>query len=280
MIVPLPTLPIGAAAEEVWRRYDAIESRLTAPVSERMLDVAGIELGMQVLDLATGRGEPALRAARRVGPTGHVLGVDPSEGLLRMAREAADREGLSNLDLRVANAEALEGVPRGQFHAVTCRWGLMYMGHPVAALMRARDALGPWGTLVAALWAEPERMPYYTVPRECLKADQQPPRPDPEAPGMFRYRSLGRIVRDFGEAGFKVDHVEEMDIPIFEADTVAAVVDYVRALGAGMGSLLSALSEQDQREWEAAFTSAMEQRRTEGVFRLGGVTRIVRARRK
>ena len=61
--------------EEIWRRYDAVESRLTAPLSERMLDLAGIRPGMRVLDLATGRGEPALRAARRVAPDGFVVGV-------------------------------------------------------------------------------------------------------------------------------------------------------------------------------------------------------------
>src|SRR5450432_3475412 len=87
--------------EELWRKYDAVETRLTAPVSERMLDLAAIEPGMRVLDLATGRGEPAIRAAHRVGQGGSVLGVELSEALLRMARERAAREGLSNLDLSV-----------------------------------------------------------------------------------------------------------------------------------------------------------------------------------
>jgi len=72
--------------EEIWRRYDGIESRLTAPLSERMLDLAGIRPGMRVLDLATGRGEPALRAARRVAPDGFVVGVELADGVLEMAR--------------------------------------------------------------------------------------------------------------------------------------------------------------------------------------------------
>lgn len=92
-----------------------------------MLYLAGLQPGMRVLDLATGRGEPALRAARRVGPRGLVLGVELSDGMLRMARERAEREGLSNLDLRVANAESLEDIPPSHFHAATVRWGLMYM---------------------------------------------------------------------------------------------------------------------------------------------------------
>ena len=57
------------------RRYDEMESRLTASVSERMLDLACLRPGMRVLDVASGMGEPSLRAAHRVGPSGFVLGI-------------------------------------------------------------------------------------------------------------------------------------------------------------------------------------------------------------
>jgi len=107
--------------EEVWRRYDAVEVRLTAPVSERMLDLAGLAPGMRVLDLATGRGEPAIRAAHRVGPRGRVLGIDSLGGYLQIAKERAEREGLSNLDLRSADACLAGDLPRAHFHAATAR---------------------------------------------------------------------------------------------------------------------------------------------------------------
>ena len=73
------------SVEEFWRRYDALESRLTAGLSERMLELAGLSPGQCVLDLASGRGEPALRAAARVGPHGHVLGVEPALPLVQMS---------------------------------------------------------------------------------------------------------------------------------------------------------------------------------------------------
>jgi SAM-dependent methyltransferase len=241
-----------------------------------MVDLADLRPGMRVLDLATGRGEPALRAARRVGPEGLVLGVDLSAGLLQMARERADREGLSNLDLRSADAELLEDVPQAHFHAVTVRWGLMYMASPVDALVNARRALVPTGALVAALWAEPERVPYYTLPRRLLEPYRPVPPTDPEAPGTFRYADLERVVRDFDRAGLTLDHVEELEVPVFEAETDTEVVEWVRALG--LTRLLNDLSESDRRAWEAELRSELERRRTDGLVRLGGVTRIVRAR--
>lgn len=263
--------------EQVWRRFDAVEARLTAAVSERMLDLGGVQPGMRILDLASGRGEPALRAARRVGPEGSVLGIDLDDGLLQMARERAEREGLSNAEFRAANAESLDQFPAGRFDAVTIRWGLMYMAAPVAALSQARRVLLPNGVVVAAFWAEPDRVDYFTLPRRLLERFRSLPALDREAPGTFRYADLGLISRDFGRAGLVVDHVEEMEVSVFEAATAAELVDWVRALG--MTRLLNDLPEADQQAWEAEFAAEMERRREDGMLRLGGTTRLVRARR-
>jgi ubiquinone/menaquinone biosynthesis C-methylase UbiE len=263
--------------EEVWRRYDGVESRLTAPLSERMLDLAGVRPGMRVLDLATGRGEPALRAARRVAPDGVVVGIELADGVLEMAREKARLSGLSNLDLRVADAASALDVPSNHFHAATVRWGLMYMAAPVAALVNVQQALLPTGVLVAALWAEPERVPYYTLPRRLLQRYRSLPRVEAEAPGPFRYADLERVTRDFGRAGFLLDHVEEMEVAVFESETEGGMVDWVRALG--LTQLLNDLPEQQQRAWEDDLTSEVR-RRGPGPLQLGGVTRIVRARKK
>jgi SAM-dependent methyltransferase len=243
-----------------------------------MLDLAGLQPGMHVLDLATGRGEPALRAAARVGPQGSVLGIDLSGAMLRMARETADRDGLTNVDLREGNAESLDDIPRNHFHAATVRWGLMYMQAPVAALAIARRALVSAGVLVAALWVEPERASFFTMPRRLLERYRSLPAPDPEAPGMFRYADLEWVVRDFNRAGFTLDHVEDMEVPIFEAETAGEAVAWVRALGSGMGQLLNDLPENEQRGWEQDLTAEVERTRTGGPIRLGGVTRLVRAR--
>ena len=263
--------------EEVWRKYDDVESRLTAPLSERMLDLARIGPGMRVLDWATGRGEPALRAARRVAPDGLVVGIELADGVLQIAREKAHQSGLSNLDLRAGDAASGQNIPSGYFHAATVRWGLMYMSDPIAALVNVQRALMPAGILVAALWAEPERVPYHTLPRRLLQRYRALPDIDPEAPGQFRYADLARIVRDFGQAGFTLDHVEEMEVTVFEGQTDADIVDWVRAFG--LTPLLNDVPERDQRAWEADLSSEVRRTGSSNSLRLGGVTRIVRARR-
>ena len=265
--------PVLTTPEEVWREYDETELRLTAPLSERMMDLARLGPGMRVLDLATGRGEPAVRVARRVAPGGMVVGVDVSEAMLRMARERADREGIANLELIGTDAETLLGVETTRFDATVVRWGLMYLDSPVAALKSARRAMVSAGILVAAVWAEPERVPYYTLPRFVLERYRALPPADPEAPGTFRYADLGRLQRDFAAAGFTIEHIEEIDVEVMEAATDAELVAWTRAFG--LTQLLNDLPAEMQQAWEADLVRIAEPLRVDGYVRLGGVTRIV-----
>lgn len=258
---------------EVWRTYDGMEQRLTAPLSERMLDLAGLRPGMRVLDLATGRGEPAIRAAHRVAPTGRVVGVDTSPEMLQMARARAEREGVGNLDLVATQAETLEGVEPMGFEVTLVRWGLMYMDSPVAALAAARRVMLPGGAMVVAVWAEPERVPYYSLPRRALGNLRPLPLVDQEAPGTFRHADLGRLQGDFAAAGFAVRHVEEFEVAVMEAATAEELITWANAFG--MSGLLENLSAEEQRAWRQEFLRLVEPMRVDGVVRLGGVTRIV-----
>jgi ubiquinone/menaquinone biosynthesis C-methylase UbiE len=253
--------------------YDAIESRLTAPVSERMLDLATLRPGMRVVDLASGCGEPALRAARRVGAQGSVLGLDVSEALLAFAQVKARHAGISNLELRVANAESSEALSSETFDAATARWGLMYMRSPPRALANLRRVLEPGAPFVAAFWAEPERVPWAMLPRKVLARYRDVPSPGPEGPGPFHYSELSRIARDFTNAGFTLEQVEEIDVPVIEAETGVGVVAWARDLV--LGQLTNELPSATRTRFEADLAREVEPLRAEGVIRLGGVTRVV-----
>jgi hypothetical protein len=149
----------------------------------------------------------------------------------------------------------------------------MYMDAPVDALAAARRAMVPRGVLVAAMWAEPERVSYFTLPRRVLEKYRPNPPIDPEAPGVFRYADPARIHRDFAKAGFTVDRIEELDVPVMEAATGPELVAWCRAFG--LARLLVDLPEAVQEAWENDLIEAAEPLRRDGVVRLGGVTRLV-----
>src|SRR3954447_16887838 len=63
-------------------------------VREAYLDLLGVAPGEHVLDLGCGTGVVARAAARRLGPNGSVVALDPSEVMLAVGREIAEHEGL------------------------------------------------------------------------------------------------------------------------------------------------------------------------------------------
>jgi ubiquinone/menaquinone biosynthesis C-methylase UbiE len=258
--------------ENAARHFYAMESRLTAGVSERMLDLAGLRAGMRVLDLASGRGEPLLRAAERVGPGGHLLGVDLDEQALADTRATAASRGLSNVELRVGSAEDVDVTG---CDAVTARWGIMYMACPERVLAAVRRALRPEGTFVAAYWAEPERVEWATLPRRVIARYATLPPIDPARPGAFRYASVARIKEDYAAADLAVTHVSETRVAIVEGARGEDIVDWVRGV---LGRLLDGVAPADRAACEAELAREAEVHRDGETIRVGGVTRIVVAK--
>lgn len=259
----------------IWQRYDEAEQRLSAVLSERMLDLAEAVPGMNVLDLATGRGEPAIRAAHRVAPSGRVVGIDTEPKMLDMARTRADRESISNLELLVQSAEDLI-VDQPIFDVALARWGLMYMQDPVRALRATRQALKANSKIVAALWAEPERVSYFSWPRRILARYRTIPSEVPDQPGTFRYAHLDVIRRDFDRAGLAIESVEEMDLAVMEAETGEQLFDWVWAFG--ISRLCEDLPDTIVQAYRTDLMTEAKKLQSDGWIRLGGVTRIVVAR--
>jgi len=68
---------------------------------------ADLRPGQTVLDLGSGAGVDCFLAARRVGPEGHVIGVDMTEAMLTKARQNASRGGFTNVEFRKGEIENL-----------------------------------------------------------------------------------------------------------------------------------------------------------------------------
>ena len=101
----------SAAAWDKW--FHIIEGGARA-LSDRMIALAAIGPGARVLDVASGLGDPTVPAARRAGPSGHVLATDLSDEMLGYGRKRAAKLGLANIEFRQMDGQALE-VPEAAF---------------------------------------------------------------------------------------------------------------------------------------------------------------------
>lgn len=201
-----------AAGWERW--WDWIETA-TAEVNARLLELAGLEEGMRVLDVATGLGEPALSAARRVGPRGRVLGVDLAPGMLERAGRRARAAGLANLELEERDVQRL-GLAGAGFDAAVCRFGLMLVHEPIRAAAGIRAALASGARLATAVWGAPTQTPFFELPARAM-ADVlgSAPIPAPDLagePGPTRLgeeRLLETVLR---QAGFEEIALERLRV--------------------------------------------------------------------
>lgn len=228
-----------------WGKYDPLMRAWAAPVTDRMIALAGIRAGSRVLDIACGAGEPALTVAEKVGPKGSVLATDFVEEMVGYARSKAQARALSNIEFRCVDGETLDA-PAGSFDAVTMRWGLMFMPDPVACMRRVNDALRPGGKAVVCCWTEAADNPFVTVPLGVLKRHMEIPEPPAGAPGIFALASPDRLRGIFVDAGFRDVAIEQVTIPMADFATGAEYDVFIRELAGPVASLFVQLSADKQ----------------------------------
>jgi SAM-dependent methyltransferase len=124
-----------------------------AGVQGELLALAALTPGEAVLDVACGTGVVSLAAARAVGPTGRVLGVDIADAMVRGAEQRALGLGLSHACFARMEAEQL-ALPDACFDVALCALGLMYLPDPQDALRELHRVLRPGGRAVLAVWGE------------------------------------------------------------------------------------------------------------------------------
>src|SRR5215471_10861002 len=93
------------------RRRLAAQAVILGPFTEQLLRRGGLTSGMSVLDFGCGVGDVSLIAARLVGPSGRVKGLDIDEPALTIARQRALEQGLTNI--------TFERTSVGDFHSQT-----------------------------------------------------------------------------------------------------------------------------------------------------------------
>lgn len=112
----------------------------------------------RLLDVATGTGDFALLAMRRLN-LDSILGVDLSEGMLRVGREKVEQQGLSDrITLRKADCMQLD-IPDNSFDAVTVAYGVRNFEDLDRGLQEMRRVLRPGGRLVIIELTTPVRFP-------------------------------------------------------------------------------------------------------------------------
>jgi SAM-dependent methyltransferase len=115
------------------------------PATMALLDAVNLPNRARCVDLGCGGGHVAMALARRVGPSGSVVGIDLDRELLAVARDIAAADGFDNVEFRDASAEDLS---EGDFDLAFSRLLFMHLPDPEAVASRMVDAVRPGGFVV------------------------------------------------------------------------------------------------------------------------------------
>jgi ubiquinone/menaquinone biosynthesis C-methylase UbiE len=183
-----------------WTDRQELQDVVLAPVSEALFARAEAASGERVLDIGCGCGATTVELARRVGPTGHVLGLDLSAPMLARARERMPAGASAVFAAADATVYPFEA---GGADLLFSRFGVMFFAEPARSFANMRKGLRRGGRVAFACWRQPRENPWLMIP---LQAAYQfapwLPELSPEDPGPFSFANEERVRRILSEAGF------------------------------------------------------------------------------
>lgn len=176
-------------------------------LSTQTVDRLGLHSGERVLDVACGTGSALLPAARAVGPTGSVVGVDYAEQMLAIARDKVAASGLTNVEIVVGDMTSLD-FPFTSFDAVMSVLGLFFVDDMAGAVRSFWGLLRPGGRLAITVLGPAFFDPLRDVFVDAVAAE----RPDIDVVQPWRRTEDVEILRRvFVEAGVSEVTIESED---------------------------------------------------------------------
>jgi ubiquinone/menaquinone biosynthesis C-methylase UbiE len=241
-------------ASEKWKAKSAAMGQF---VTDALVEYARPALGMQVLELASGTGEPAISIASRVGARGHVTALDLSADLLEIAMQRARARGLTNFATQQADAHSLP-FSDNHFDLATSRFGVMFFRDPVLALQELRRVLRPGARACFLVWGAFEQ-PYWQSMMGVVHRHIGGPLLQPGETNPFRYSRPGSLSEVLRSAGFNAIEEETKTLPWTWPGPVEEVWEQARAVSVPFRPMLERVPEEKWPEIHADVHAAVRQ---------------------
>ena len=185
---------------EKWRAQLTGMEAMLRPVNEPLIRALDLDGPCKIADIGCGGGGTTREILRRA-PAGSVVhGFDISPALIESAREhmRPDERALSYTIADMATTPP----PEEPYDRLVSRFGIMFFDDPPAAFANLVRWLAPDGRFAFAAWGHPAENPWIASVREVVAEIIDMPKPDPEAPGAFRYADACKLCALLERAGF------------------------------------------------------------------------------
>jgi SAM-dependent methyltransferase len=220
-------------ASEKWKAKSAAMGHA---VTEALVEYSQPQVGMRVLDLASGMGEPAITLAGRVGVQGHVIALDLSADLLEIAAKRARARGLTNFTTQQADAHSLPFAD-SSFNLATLRFGVMLFRDPELAFRELLRVLRPGARACFLAWGSFDQ-PYWQSMMGVVHRHIGGPLLSSDDPNPFRYAEPGSLSVVLRSAGFRDVEEENKTLPWAWPGPAEEVWEYARSVSVPFRAML------------------------------------------
>lgn len=260
-----------------WRKWsDLIDARSSA-ISERLVELAGVQSGDRVLDVAAGYGEPSLTAAQVAGEGGSVLATDISAEMLAFGRERAAAAGISNIEFVESDAVSLD-LPEDSIDAAVSRWGIIFEPDGEQAAVNVRRFLKPGARMAISSWGPPEQVPLLATALGTAMRRLDVPPPPPGTPGPLSRPSAEALGGLLEGGGFSDVEVEEGDVTI-EWDAAEDYTTFVKEIAPPVKALIAPHPPEVQEEvWNLITEAARGHAGEDGSVKLSNLVLLASGR--
>jgi SAM-dependent methyltransferase len=261
----------AAGWETVASRYDELWSSITSQAIDPLLDAADVGARKRVVDVGSGSGLAAARAAERGA---EATGVDVAAAMVEIAsarHPAATFVRASVTDLPFAD---------GWFDAAVGNIVIQHVGTPAIAAGELERVLAPGGRVALSTWDAPERSPFFAALLGAL-ADAGVPQPSevPPGPSFFQFADAAVFHALLAEAGLvdvKVDPIS-IDIPLRSVDEV------ITALADGtvrVGAMVRAANDSQRLRIRESLEARLEEWQRQSLYVVPAAITIASGRKR
>ena len=256
-----------SSAASGWLKWQELMDRGVHVVSRKLVEMAGVEPGARVLDVACGLGEPTLTAAQAAGESGSVVATDIAPDMIALARDRAAEAGIQNVEFVEVAGNDLD-FPDDSFDAAVSRWGIIFEPDGEAVAGQVRGFLKPGGRFAISSWGTPEQVPFLSIPMRTAMQRLDIPPPPPGTPGPLSRPTPDAIGGLLAGGGFSDVEVEEIDIEL-EWDSAEDFTTFVREIAPPVTAMLAPHPPDVQEAtWEAIAETVVESGGGDGSVRL------------
>lgn len=223
-----------------WKKWESLTMDLLKPPGNAIINFINPSGKDNILDIASGTGEPGLTIASML-EGGAVTLIDVAEDMLAFAKANATKRNITNIHVVAADASEL---PFGNesFDAISCRFGFMFFPNMQDAANEMFRVLKKSGRMATSVWNVPDKNFWVTAIMGTIKKNMEIPELPSGAPSMFRCCKPGLMRNILTQAGFT--NIKEQEIvTTLNAGTTETYWNMMTEIGA---PIVEALGKADE----------------------------------